>query len=524
MLFVQVQHHVAKDRSCARDAAHVLHGRVVKIARPHADGVLRRVAHRPVVAKGGAGAGLHRAAEGQADHRPAAKGHLARLIVAEDVGDQPALALAQQAALLGGGGVLQQRPRLEAAQSRQTRIRIRQLDQPHGGIANREAQAVVRGVFIQCGQAQLAQPGQQRLRTADGVQHAHGGDVQRIPQRLAVGHGAVAAQGVVLRAVGAGGSGKLHRQIRHEAGRRGPALKGQQIRKRLHGRARRVRSPRAIELAAVFGKEVARARQREHRARGVVDDHHGGMRHMAALQRLQPLGDDRLDVLLQRGIQRGTHGAILCSTTQHLHRVRGLKAAAEALQHDLLVQRHAVLLIAQPVQRMHLVQDVALARQHTGQVAEGIQPCRRLRQRGQQRALRRREIAQRLVEIARGSCGGTGHEIAKGNAVRIRRQHRLTAPRQGQPSRTQRLSDLDPQRAPAVLRRGVFDELLMDRRGPGDDVAAAHIAPRSARDGQQIDTTVGEEALVLRRQQSMHQRRRDLRVAHGRGRARAVFV
>ena len=49
----------------------------------------------------------------------------------------------------------------------------------------------------------------------------------------------------------------------------------------------------------------------------------------------------------------------------------------------------------------------------------------------------------------------------------------------------------------------------MDRRGPGDDAVAAQIAPCSARDGQQIDTTVGEEALVLRRQQCMHQLRRD---------------
>lgn len=65
-MLVQMQHHITEDGTCAGDAGDVLHGCVVEISHPHADGEGGSEAERPVVTKGGAGAGFGGAAEGQA--------------------------------------------------------------------------------------------------------------------------------------------------------------------------------------------------------------------------------------------------------------------------------------------------------------------------------------------------------------------------------------------------------------------------------------------------------------------------
>ena len=65
-MLVEVEHHIAEDGAGTGEAGHVLHGRVVEIADPHADGEGGGETERPVVAKGGAGAGFGGAAEGQA--------------------------------------------------------------------------------------------------------------------------------------------------------------------------------------------------------------------------------------------------------------------------------------------------------------------------------------------------------------------------------------------------------------------------------------------------------------------------
>jgi hypothetical protein len=57
----------------------------------------------------------------------------------------------------------------------------------------------VRGVFGERGQTEFAQLRQQRFRAADGIEHAHGGDVERIAERVSIRHRPEAAQREIFR-------------------------------------------------------------------------------------------------------------------------------------------------------------------------------------------------------------------------------------------------------------------------------------------------------------------------------------
>ena len=189
-----------------------------------------------------------------------------------------------------------------------------------------------------------------------------------------------------------------------------------------------------------------------------------------------------------------------------------------------MIQSDAMLLVIEPTELVHVIKNAALTWQNGLQAAKRIQTARRLWQRGEQRAFGRCEIAKRLVKVAGGGGGGSGHEIAEGNAVCVGREHVLAAPGHREAACLQRFDDLDSQRAFAGTRRGVFDELLVDRRGTGDDALGLRIVPGGACDGEGINPTVGEEAFVLGGEHGMNERRRNLRVFYRRRGACAVFV
>ena len=137
-----------------------------------------------------------------------------------------------------------------------------------------------------------------------------------------------------------------------------------------------MRCPRAIELASVAREEITRTGEREHRAGCVFDHDDGSMRHVAAFEGLQSLRDDRFDLLLQRGIERGADRGGIGFAAQHFNGMRRLKSAAESLQHDGLVQRDAMLFGIEPAERVHLIEDAPLARQHGLQIAKRVQSTR----------------------------------------------------------------------------------------------------------------------------------------------------
>ena len=168
-------------------------------------------------------------------------------------------------------------------------------------------------------------------------------------------------------------------------------------------------------------------------------------------------------------------------------------------------------LVIEPAERVHVIKNAALARQNGLQAAKRIQTARRLRQRGEQRTFGRREIAQRLVEVTRSSGGGSGHEVAERNAVQVSGEHVLATPGHRETACLQRFDELDPQRAFASARRGVFDELLVNRRGTGNEAFGLRIVPSRTGDGEGINAAVGEETFVLRSENSMREQWRNLR-------------
>ena len=121
---------------------------------------------------------------------------------------------------------------------------------------------------------------------------------------------------------------------------------------------------------------------------------------------------------------------------------------------------------------------------------------RRLRQAGDQRRLADVELRAVLVEIGlRRRLAAVG-DAAVGDDVQIRAEDLVLGPVLRHLDGEPRLLDLALERL-RVGQVDVADELLLDRRGPLDDVAGLEVVEEGAGDALVVDSAVLVEALVL---------------------------
>ena len=324
------------------------------------------------------------------------------------------------------------------AEPRERGIGIGEFEQAHRGVANGEAQAVVIGGFGQRGEPERVQIVEQGRRATEAAQHAYGGDVEGVAQRMATGHRTVQLVVIVLRAVEAGTGLKFKGQIRHDGGGRGTALKRERIGKRFQRRTRRMRHPGAVDLPAIAGEVVARSCQRQHMPGGVVDDHGGGVLHAFRAQPFEPLGDERFHLRLQARLEGGAnHGLRGRGLIQQVDGVRCDEATPVALQGDGLGAGNGKSFVRQPAEFMHAGENALLALQDGAGVAKGIESSGGLRQRRQEGTFSRRKIAQRLVEVSFRRCVTSRAEVAITDPVEVGRKNLRLGPAHLQMARAQ---------------------------------------------------------------------------------------
>ena len=124
-------------------------------------------------------------------------------------------------------------PRPPLSQPRQRRIRIRQFQQSHLRVPNRQSQSVFLRRLVERGDTPVAQPLREHRRAADGREHFHRRNIQRIAERQPVAHRPVTTSAVILRAINAGRGREDRRHVRKHRRWCRAAFEREQIRERL---------------------------------------------------------------------------------------------------------------------------------------------------------------------------------------------------------------------------------------------------------------------------------------------------
>ena len=159
--------------------------------------------------------------------------------------------------------------------------------------------------MFQSRQSALLQSFAQDCRSAHGIQHAHGGDVQRVCQSEPVTHRAVATTVIIQGREDAGRSGKFYRHIGHDAPKCRASLKGDQVGEWLEGRTRRARCHRSIDLAIVSGEIIVGAYECQHVAGMIFEDDDRSVVGTLIAESCELIAQRPLHEIIQRQVKRG---------------------------------------------------------------------------------------------------------------------------------------------------------------------------------------------------------------------------
>ena len=227
------QRRAVEQRSGAGDPAHPLHRPPVEVAHPHRHGESTGDRHGPVVGEVAAGAGLGRGRKGKLERgdRPEPG----------DPGDGIGENVEQQRRRTGAHNP----PRVTAAllplepahrppdsPIGDGAVAVRELEQGHVAIAQRQAEPVVGRVLAQ-GAEPRAPQGEQQLGGAQAVGELDRGDVERAGERLARPHRAAEAAIVIARRVGAGAGLVDRRDVGQDRCRGISVVEGDTVEERL---------------------------------------------------------------------------------------------------------------------------------------------------------------------------------------------------------------------------------------------------------------------------------------------------
>ena len=182
------------------------------------------------------------------------------------------------------------------------------------------------------------------------------------------------------------------------------------------------------------------------------------------------------------------------------------------LQMQLLVHRPAVLLRGDLALGEHRLQHLLAPHERRRRVVQRVVDRRRLRQAGEQRRLRKRQVLRLLREVRLGGGLDAVGVVPVVDGVQVGLEDPRLRPLVAELDREAGLLDLAVERLLAA-RVHVPDELLADRRAALDHLAGADVGPERAQDPDVVDAAVLVEALVLDGDRRPRQPRRHLREA-----------
>ena len=260
------EHHGVEDRRRAGDAGRALQRRAIEVADPDADGHVARVADRPVVVIGLRRAGLHRDRERELEAAAAAEDVLARVwssermsVIQNAVRGDTSVAPAARAVVSPSSSIARRRDPLAAARER--RIGGDQLVEPHFGVAERQAEPVVRR---RCDRS-VVKPGAARGTAAASARRARTRAPRPARSPSRPGRAARAAGRDSGRRSCAGCRARRLRRSESATGRRRstlagvkPVLERERVGERLQRRARLPRRDGAVDRAAVLRRRSSR--------------------------------------------------------------------------------------------------------------------------------------------------------------------------------------------------------------------------------------------------------------------------
>ena len=365
-------------------------------------------------------------------------------------------------------------PRFEIdAAPRQHRVSADELREPHFRVAEGQAEAVVVGSPGQVGEAGVAQQPQQR-RHAGLRQHRHRGDILGARQRGTRAQRTAIATVVVARRVDdplLRGRKALRHIREHGRGRR-PLLERDRVRERLERRSRLPQRGHAIDRAAErLAEVVARSLPRQPLARAVVEHRHR-RRVRAVREELRALGgDDALHLALQVGVERCADDAALRRLFEHaFDEVRGDERLLAAIESQTFVRRRGALRGSQ----RHPREYPALPLRRGLRIAQRIERPRPLRQRGQERGLRVRQLLGGDAEVTPARADDAGRLIAVRREVQVEREELALRVAMFEPQRDDGLAYLLRERARLRIEEELC-HLLRDRRAALDDASSPHV-------------------------------------------------
>jgi len=162
------------------------------------------------------------------------------------------------------------------------------------------------GIATEGGDAEVFQELLQRLRAAEGIELAEGGDVERTGQRGAESDGAAVVAVVIFRQIEALRGAERAGDVGEDRGGNAVvALEGEQVGEGFERGARRARNERAVELAAARVGPVGGGNEGEDFPGRVVDGDEGGVTEVRLAESGGFLADDGFEVALERKVEGG---------------------------------------------------------------------------------------------------------------------------------------------------------------------------------------------------------------------------
>ena len=199
------------------------------------------------------------------------------------------------------------------------------------------------------------------------------------------------------------------------------------------------------------------------------------------------------------------------------------EGGAVGVQLQLFIQRRLVFRLGDEAQRAHPGQYIALALLGPLGVGNGIVTRRGLGQPGQHGHLADGQLGQRLAEIRLGRRGKAVRALAQEDLVGVDLEDLRLGELLLDAQREQHLVELAHEAAFAAQERGA-GQLHGDGAGPLAAPARLHVGQDGTRHPEQVDAVVGEEIIVLGRQDGLAHLLGKAAVRHDRALFRTVLA
>ena len=381
-------------------------------------------------------------------------------------------------------------------------VGVGEFEEAGFGVADGEAEAVVRGRLGEGGEAAGLEELLQRRGAAEQRERFHGGDVERVGEGAAEAHGAEAVLAVVGGAEEAGGRGEIGGDVGDDGGGVRAVFEGEEVGEGFEGRAGGARCPRAVDLAGGGREKIFGADEGEDFAGAVVEDDGGGVAHGFFAQRREVGAEGGFGDALEFEVERGAEGRgggareeFAVALAEEIDEVRGLKRAARRGEARGFGERGLEARGVEVAEVVHAAENPVLAAEGAGAVAVRVEARGGLREAREERGFGGAEVGEGFGKEMFGGGGDAEAEVAVVEAVQVFGEDAVFGPELFEAQGLGGFANLGGEGARA--RFGDFDELLGDGGAAGENAAVPDEAPRGAQGGEGIDAGVLPEAFVF---------------------------